>query len=57
MKYLIYAAIAALVVWSVVYVVRHVRAQMRGDCGCGKGSSCSGNCSGCSGCASGKGSR
>lgn len=46
MKYIIYAAVAALVVWAVVYLVCHVRRQLKGDCGsCGGG--CSGDCSCC----------
>jgi hypothetical protein len=44
MKYLIYIAIAALVVWAVVYLVRHIRRQMKGDCG-----ACGGGCDGCGG--------
>ncbi|MCI6256799.1 MAG: FeoB-associated Cys-rich membrane protein [Clostridiales bacterium] len=43
MKYVIYLAVAALVVWSVWYVARHIRRQLRGDCGCG----CSGGCECC----------
>ena len=36
MKYLIYIAVAALILWAVVYLVRHIRRQMKGDCGsCG----------------------
>ncbi|MGN8874526.1 FeoB-associated Cys-rich membrane protein [Pseudoflavonifractor sp. HCP28S3_F10] len=45
MKYVIYLAVAALVVWSVWYVARHIRRQLRGDCGCGCG--CSGGCECC----------
>lgn len=46
MKYIIYAAVAALAVWAVVYLVRHVCRQLKGDCGsCGGG--CSGDCSCC----------
>ena len=37
MKYLIYAAGALLAVWAVWYVIRHLRRQLRGDCGCGGG--------------------
>ena len=48
LKYLIYAAIAALAVWAVVYLVRHVRRQLRGDCGCGGGADCcNGDCGAC----------
>lgn len=45
MKYVIYLAIAVLVIWSVWYVIRHIRRQLAGRCGCEDG--CSGNCSGC----------
>ena len=41
-KYIIYLAVAALVVWAVVYLIRHIRRQLRGDCG-----SCGGDCSCC----------
>ncbi len=49
MKYVIYIAIALLVVWAVVYLIRHIRRQMKGDCGaCGGGcQGCSGDCSSC----------
>lgn len=47
MKYVIYLAIAALAVWAVVYLVRHIRRQLRGDCGCGGGAGCGGDCSAC----------
>lgn len=47
MKYVIYAAIALLVVWAVVYLVRHIRRQLKGDCGCGQGADCPGNCGSC----------
>ena len=43
MKYIIYLAVAALVLWSVWYVAKTVRRQMKGDCGCGKGAGCE-NC-------------
>ena len=43
MKYVIYAAVALLVLWAVVYLARHVRRQLRGECGCG------GSCGGCTG--------
>ena len=46
MKYLIYLVIAALVVWAVAYLTRHIRRQMKGDCG---SCSSSGSCSGCPG--------
>lgn len=39
MNYIIYAAIAALVVWSVRHLISTVRRQLRGDCG--------GACDGC----------
>lgn len=46
MKYMIYLAIAVLVVWSVWYLLRHVKRQLHGDCGsCGGG--CDGNCGSC----------
>ena len=47
MKYIIYAAVALLVLWAVVYLVRHVRRQLRGECGCGGGdcASCGQSCS------------
>ena len=41
MKYIIYAAVAALILWAVVCLVRHVRRQLRGECGCG------GDCASC----------
>ena len=41
MSYVIYALVAALILWSVVTVIRHVRRQLRGGCGCGCG------CEGC----------
>lgn len=44
MKYVIYAAVAVLVCWSVWYVVRRVRQQLRGQ-GC-----CDGNCAQCGSC-------
>lgn len=45
MKYLIYLVIAALVVWAVAYLTRHIRRQMKGDCGsCG---GCEGGCGSC----------
>lgn len=47
MKYIIYALVVLLVVWSVWYVLRSVRKQLRGDCGCGRGSDCA-SCGGCS---------
>lgn len=47
MKYVIYFLISLLIVWSVWYVFRSVRKQLRGDCGCGRGSDCAG-CGGCS---------
>ena len=40
MKYVIYLAVAALIGWSVWYLVRCVRRQLRGDCGCGCGKDC-----------------
>lgn len=43
MKYLIYLLIAALVLWSVWYLVKTVRRQIRGGCGC----ICGGNCGRC----------
>ena len=42
MKYVIYAAVALLILWAVVYLVRHVRRQLRGECGC-----CGGSCASC----------
>ena len=35
MKYIIYAGVALLILWAVVYLVRHVRRQLRGEYGCG----------------------
>ena len=52
MKYVVYLAIAALVLWAVVYLVRHIRRQLRGDC-----SSCGGDCGSCPGCSSHKHSK
>ena len=46
MKYLIYIAVAALILWAGVYLVRHIRRQMKGDCG-SCGGACGGDCSGC----------
>lgn len=46
MKYLIYIAVAALILWAVVYLVRHIRRQMKGDCG-SCGGACGGDCSSC----------
>lgn len=47
LKYLIYLAIALLVFWSVFYVVRQIRRQMRGNCAsCGD---CNGACGSCKG--------
>ena len=40
MKYAIYLAVAGLVCWSVWYLIRHIRRQMKGDCGCGCGKDC-----------------
>ncbi len=40
MNYLIYAAVAALVIWSVICLWRNIRRQLRGDCG-----GCCGTCS------------
>ncbi len=42
MKYIIYAAVALLILWAVIYLVRHVRRQLRGECG-----SCGGDCASC----------
>lgn len=41
MKYIIYVAVAVLVLWSVWYVLRHVYRQFKGRC------SCDGNCASC----------
>lgn len=46
MKYIIYAAVGLLILWAVIYLVRHVRRQLRGECGC-CGGSCSGDCASC----------
>ena len=35
MKYVIYIGVAALVVWAAVYLIRHLRRQLKGDCACG----------------------
>lgn len=40
MDFLIYGAVAALAVWSVWYVVRHIVRQLRGK-------DCEGDCSAC----------
>ncbi len=48
MKYLIYLLIAALTLWSVQYLVKAVRRQLRGGCGCG------GDCGSCGSCKRGK---
>lgn len=45
MKYIIYLAVGVLAVWAVWYVIRHVRRQLRGECGCG--GDCAGNCCAC----------
>ena len=45
MALLIYAAVALLVVWSAAYLIRHVRRQLQGGCGCGPG--CGGDCFAC----------
>ena len=36
MKYVIYVLVAALIVWAVWYLVKSIRRQIKGDCGCGK---------------------
>ena len=46
MKYVIYAAVALLILWAAVYLVRHIRRQLRGECGC-CGGGCSGDCTSC----------
>ena len=46
MKYVIYLAVAVLILWAVIYLARHIRRQMKGDCGC-CGGGCSGDCSSC----------
>lgn len=43
MKYFIYAGLAVMVVWAVIYLIGHVRGQLKGKCG-----ACSGSCGGCS---------
>ena len=50
MKYIVYALIVLLVCWSVWYVLKTVRRQVKGDCGCG----CSGGCAGCGSSCSGR---
>ncbi len=45
MKYVIYALVAALSVWAVWYLVKAVRRQLGGGCGCG----CGGDCGRCKG--------
>ena len=45
MKYIIYAGVALLILWAVVYLVRNVRRQLRGECGCG--GDCGGSCASC----------
>ncbi len=47
MKYVIYALVAALSVWAVCYLVKAVRRQLTGGCGCGGG--CGGDCGKCKG--------
>ena len=45
MKYIIYAGVALLILLAVVYLVRHVRRQLRGECDCGGScASCGHNC-------------
>ncbi|NLF35397.1 MAG: FeoB-associated Cys-rich membrane protein [Clostridiales bacterium] len=46
MRYVIYAAVAALVLWSVWYLIRHLRRQIRGGGCCGDCDRCgtSGTC-------------
>ena len=51
MKYVIYAGVALLILWAVIYLARQIRRQLRGECGCG--GSCSGKCDCCS-CGCGK---
>ncbi|HCO62420.1 MAG TPA: FeoB-associated Cys-rich membrane protein [Clostridiales bacterium] len=51
MKYVIYLLLAALAVWSVWYLARAIRRQVRGECNCG----CSGGCGSCGGCHQDKG--
>lgn len=41
-KYIIYLAAAALIVWSVYYVAKNIHRQLHGK------HSCDGNCEGCS---------
>ena len=43
MKYIVYALAAALAVVAVWYLVRTIRRQLKGDCGCGCGKDC-GSC-------------
>lgn len=45
MKYFIYTAVAVLILWSVLYLVRHVIRQLRGTC-CGSCETC-GKCGKC----------
>lgn len=52
LKYVVYLLVAVLICWSVFYLIRHVRKQLKGDCGSCGGScgSCHGDCGGCSSC-------
>ena len=45
LRYLICAAVFLLILWSLVYLVRHIRRQLRGQCG-----SCGWDCGACAGC-------
>jgi hypothetical protein len=46
-KYFIYIAVAVLILWSVYYVVRAIRRQLKGQGGCdGACGSCSKDCPG-----------
>ena len=55
---LLYIALAALIVWSIVYLIWRIVRSLRGkggcSCGCGGGHSldggCGTHCGGCSGC-------
>lgn len=40
MKYVIYVLVAALIIWAVWYLVKSIRRQIKGDCGCGCGKDC-----------------
>lgn len=40
MKYIIYIGVAALICWSVWYLIRRIGRQWKGECGCECGKDC-----------------